>query len=111
MLISEAEAWHATCIKEAKAKCTSIIAEVENCCSVTIRKVESCGTKQACSIQQSHAKGMQHLETEAIGEEEKDHLSFLATCGAALQASHPKDCGVLMTPFTCSWKMCPCLLY
>ena len=36
---------------------------------------------------------------EAIGEEGKDHLSFLAACGAALWASHPKDCGVLVNPF------------
>ena len=72
MLISEAEAWHAICIKEAEANSTSIIAEGENCCSIVIRKAESCGTQQACSIQQSHAKGMQHLEMEAIGEKGKD---------------------------------------
>ena len=99
MLISKAEAQHATCIMEAKANCASIIAEVENCCSMMIRKAESCSVKQAHSIQQSHAKGMQHLETEAIGEEGKDCLSFLTTCGAILQASHPKDHGVLVTPF------------
>ena len=93
MLISQAEAWHATCIKEAKANCTSIIAEVENCCSMAIRKAESCSTKQACTIQQSHAKGMQHLETEAIGEEGKDCLSFLTACGTALWASPPKPMG------------------
>ena len=99
MLISEAEAQHAICIKEAKANCASIIAEVENCCSTVIRKAESSSTKQACSIQQSHAKCRQSLETEAIGEEGKDHLSFLATCGSALWASSPKDHGVLVTPF------------
>ena len=95
MLISKAEAWHATCIKEAEANCASIIAEAENCCSTVIRKVESCGTKQACSIQQSHAEGMQHLEMEAIGEEGKDHLSFLAAC----EADPLRDHGVLVTPF------------
>ena len=99
MLISEAEAWQATCIKEAEANCASIIAEAENFCSMVIRKAESHSTKQACSIQQSHAEGMQDLEMEAIGEEGKDHLSFLTTCRAALWASHPKDCGVLVTPF------------
>ena len=86
MLLSEAEAQHATCIKEAKANCASIIAEVENCCSMAIRKAESHGAKQAHSIQQSHAKGMQHLETEAIGEEEKDCLSFLTACRTAPQS-------------------------
>ena len=99
MFINEAKAGYATCIKEAKANCVFIIAEAENCCSMVIRKAESHSTRQAHSIQQSHAKGMQCLETEAIGEEGKYHLSFLATCGAALWASHPKDCGVLVTPF------------
>ena len=99
MLISEAEAWHATCIKEAEANCASVIVEAENCCSTAMRKVESHSTKQACSIQQSHTEGMQHLEMETIGEEGKDCLSFLITCGAALWASHPKDSGVLVTPF------------
>ena len=98
MLINEAEAQYAACIKEAKANYVSIIAEAENCCSMAIWKAESSGTKQACSIQQSHGKGMQCLETEAIGEEGKDNLSFLTTCGAALWASHPKDCGVMVTP-------------
>ena len=36
---------------------------------------------------------------EAIGEEWKDCLSFLAAYGAALLASCPKDCRVLVTPF------------
>ena len=97
-LISKAEAWYATCIKKAEANCASIIAEVVNCCSMVIRKAESFGAKQAHSIQQSNAKGMQHLEMVAIGEEGKDWLSFLATCGAALWASCPKDHGVLVTP-------------
>ena len=99
MLISEAEAWYTTCTKEAEANCASIKAEAGNSCSMAIRKVESHSAKQAHSIQQSHAKGMQHLEMEAIGEEGKDHLSFLTACGAALWASHPKDHGVLVTPF------------
>ena len=97
-LISEAEAWHATCIREAKANCASTIAEVEGCCSTSIRKAESHGAKEACIIQLSHAKGMQCLETEAIEEEGKDHLSFLATCGTALQAIPPEAHGMLMTP-------------
>ena len=95
-LISKAEAWHTTCIKEAKANCASTIAEAENCCSVAIRKVESHGAKQAHSIQQSHAEGMHHPEMGAIGEEGKDHLSFLATCGAAPQS--PWDSGESLSP-------------
>ena len=93
MLISKAEAQHTTCIKEAEANYASIIAEVENCCFTAIRKAESHGTKHAHSIQQSHAEGMQCLEMEAIGEEGKDHLSFLAACWAALQASPQRPWG------------------
>ena len=93
MLISQAEALHTTCIKEAKANCASIIAEAENCCSMAIRKAESCSARQAHSIQQSHAKGMQCLEMEAIEEEGKDHLSILTTCGTAIWASPPKRMG------------------
>ena len=96
MLISEAETQHAICIKGAKANCTSIIAEAENCCSTAIRKAEFCGTQQAHSIQQSHTKGMQHLDTEDIGEEGKDHLSFLTTCGAAPQ--RPRSSGDPLPP-------------
>ena len=93
MLISEAEAQHATCISEAKAKCASTIAEVENYCSMAIRKAESHSTKQACSIQQSYAEGIQHLEMEAIEEEGKDCLYFLVVCRTAIQASPPKPMG------------------
>ena len=60
---------------------------------------DSHSTKQSHSIQQSHAEGMQHLEMEAIGQEGKDYLSFFAASRAALWVSHPKDCGVLVTPF------------
>ena len=97
-LIREAEAQHATCIREAEANCTSTIAETENCCSTAIRKVETHCVKQACSIQLSHDEGMQHLETEAIEEEGKDCLSFLAACGTVLQACLPEAHGVLMAP-------------
>ena len=94
MLISETEAWDATCIKEAKANCAFIIAEVENCCSTVIRKAESLGTKQAHSIQQSHAEGMQHFEMEVIGEEGKDCLTLLATSrGQPFGPATPKTMG------------------
>ena len=98
-LISEAEAQHATCIRQAEANCASTIVEAEGCCSMAIRKAESHGAKQAHLIQLSHVEGMQCLEMEAIEEEGKDHLSFLAACGTALQSSPPEAHGVLMTPF------------
>ena len=111
MLISEAEAWHATCIREAEANCASTIAEVEGCCSTAVRKAESHCAKQAHSIQLLHAKGMQCLEMESIEEEGKDCLSFLTFCGTALQACPPEAHGVLMAPSTCSWGMCLWPLY
>ena len=77
-LIREAEAQHATCIREAEVNCTSIITEAEDCCTMALRKAESHCAKQACSIQLLHAEGMQHLEMQAIEEEWKNHLSFLA---------------------------------
>ena len=50
------------------------------------------------SIQQSHTEDMQHLEMDAMEEEGRDHLSFLATCGKALQACPQEVHGVLMGP-------------
>ena len=88
-LISEAEVWHATCLKGIKDKCSLALAEAENCCSRTIREAESNCTSRTCSTQQSHAKDIQHLEAEAIEEEGKDCLIFLTTCCAALRASPP----------------------
>ena len=41
---------------------------------------------------------MQHLEREAMEEEEGDCLSFLAVCGAALQVCPLETHGVLMCP-------------
>ena len=46
----------------------------------------------------SHLKSELYLETETIGEEGKDCLCFLATCGTVLWAS-PKAHGVLVTSF------------
>ena len=97
-LIREAEAQHTTCIREAKANCVYTITEVEGCCYTAIRKAESSCANQACSIQLMHAKGMQCLEMEAIEEEGKDHLSFLATCGTALQACTTKPGGYWWSP-------------
>ena len=50
------------------------------------------------AIQQSHSNSMQCLEREAMEEEERGHLSFLATCGVALQACPPEAHGVLLCP-------------
>ena len=96
MIISKAEVWHATCIKEAEANCACTITEAENCCSTAIREAGSQGASQACSIQQLHAKDIQHLEVEAIKEERRD---CLAACSTALRASPPKAHGIIVTPF------------
>ena len=52
----------------------------------------------AHSIPQSHADDKQCLEMEAMEEEGRDHLSFVATCGVALQVCPPEAHGVLMYP-------------
>ena len=80
-------------IREAKACCGAVIMEAEACCTTDIREVEACCADHACSIQQLHSDSMQHLEREAMEEEERDHLSFLATCGVALQACPQKPVG------------------
>ena len=71
-------------IKEAKAICTCSIQEADTLCSMAIREAEAWGTFQAGSLQQLHAKTIQHLEEEAIEEESKGQLNFLSTCQAAL---------------------------
>ena len=78
--------------------CVATVREVESHCMVEIREAESYSVAQACSMQQSHLEGMQHLETDALGEEGRDHLSFLSACGAALQACPPNAFGILMYP-------------
>ena len=98
-LISKAKIQHTTCIKEAEANCAHALAEAENCCSTAIRESESQGALQAHSIQQSHAKDIQHLEAEAIEEEKKECLTFLITCGTTLRASPPEAHGIKVTPF------------
>ena len=98
-LISKAKVQHAACIKEAEANWAHTLAEAENHCPTAIMEAESQGTSQACSIQQSHAKDIQHLETEAIEEEKRDHLTFLSTCGTALRVSPPEAHGIMTTPF------------
>ena len=57
------------------------------------------GASQAHSIQQSHAKDIQCLEAEAIEEERRDCLTFLATCSTALRASPPQAHGIMVTSF------------
>ena len=45
------------------------------------------GASQADSLQWLHAKSLQHLEEQAIEEENKSQLNFLSTCQTALWAS------------------------
>ena len=99
MQISEPEIQHTTCIKEPEANCTHTLAEEENCCLTAIREAESQGASQAHLIQQSHAKDIQSLEAEAIEEEKRECLTFLATCSTALRDGPPKVHGIMVTPF------------
>ena len=96
--IREAEACHTTLVREVEDNCATIVVEAEVCCTADIRKAESHCIEKAHSIQQLQAENMQHLKMDTIEEEGRDHLSFLATCGAALQACPPETCGVLMGP-------------
>ena len=97
--IKEAKALCAHSIREAEANCAHSIKEAEALCSTAIREAEAWGTSQASSIQQSHAKGIQHLEEEAIEEESKGQLNFLSTCQAALKASPLESCGILLASY------------
>ena len=65
-------------IKEAKAICSHSIQEAETLYSTAIREAEAWGTSQAGSLQQLHAKTIQHLEEEAIEEKSKGELNFLS---------------------------------
>ena len=82
-LVREAEAHHTTIIREAEDDCATIVAEAH--CTTNIRKAECHCMEKAHSIQQSHAEDMQHLEIDTMEEEGRDHLSFQAACGGALQ--------------------------
>ena len=97
--IREPETTCAHSIREAKTTCAHSIKEAEACCSTAIREAEAWGAPQTSSIQQSHAKGIQHLEEEAIEEESKGQLNFLSTCQAALEASPLESCGVLLASY------------
>ena len=85
-------------IREAKVHCMVTVREAESHCAVEIRRAESYSMAQAHSIQQSHSEGMQHLKTDALEEEGRDHLSFLTACRAALQACPLNALGGLMYP-------------
>ena len=86
-------------IKEAKTHCPHSIKEAEAHCSLAIQEVESWGATQACSIQQSHAKDIQHLKEESLEEERRDQINFLSACQAALKASPPKSHGILIASY------------
>ena len=97
--IKEAKALCAHSTREAEANHAHSIKEAEACCSTAIREAETWGASQASSIQQSHARGIQHLEEEAVEEEIKGQLNFLSTCQAALEASPLKSCGMLIASY------------
>ena len=97
--IKEAKSLCTHSIREAEANCAHSIKEAEASCPTAIREAEALGASQASSIQQSHAKGIQHLEEEASKEESKGQLNFLSTCQATLEASPLKSCSVLLASY------------
>ena len=86
-------------IKEAKPVCAHSTQGATTFCSTTIKEVEAQGASQADSLQWLHAKSIQCLEEQAIEKESKGQLDFLSTCQAALQASPPELCSVLVTSY------------
>ena len=94
--IKEAKALCARSIREAEANCAYSIQEAEALCSTAIREAETWEVSRASSIQQSHAKNVWHFEEGAIEEESKCQLNFLSACQAALEASPPGSCGMLI---------------
>ena len=92
----EAKALCAHSIREADANCAHSIKEAEVLCStaIRIREAEIQRASQASSIQQSHAKGIQHLEEDAIEGKSKGQLNFLSTCQATRKP-------VLSNPVVC----------
>ena len=72
----EAKTFCSTTIKEAKATCTHSIQEAKTLCSMAVRDAETQGPSQADSLHQSNTKSIQHLEEQAIEEENKSQLDF-----------------------------------
>ena len=97
--IKEAKPLCTCSIREAETNCAHSIKDAEACCSTAIREAEALEASQACSIQQSHAKGIQCLEEEAIKEESKGQLNFLSVCQAALEASPLESCSMLLASY------------
>ena len=97
--IKEAKALCTHSIREADANCGHSIKEAEAHCSTAIREAETRRASQASSIQQSHVKGIQHLEEEDIEEESKGQLNFLSASQAALETSPLESCGVLIASY------------
>ena len=86
-------------LESIKAQCNCSIKEAEAHCSLAIQEVESWGAVQPCSIQQSHAEDIQCLEEESLEEQRRGQLNFLPTCQAAINASPPESCGLLIVPY------------
>ena len=98
MVLHQNNSKTAESVKETKAICAHSVWEAKTHCSIAIREAEAQGASQAGSLQQSHAKIIQHL-AEAIEEESKGQLNFLSTCQATLQASPPKFHGTLVASY------------
>ena len=86
-------------IKEAKAICAHSIQEAKTLCSTAIREAEAQGASEAGSLQQLHAKTIQHLEAEPIKEESKGQLNFFSACQTSLWSSPPELCGMLVASY------------
>ena len=66
---------------------------------MAIRDAETWGASQAGSLQLLHAKSIQHLEEQAIEEENKSQLDFLSACQTAIWASPAELCSMLVASY------------
>ena len=76
--IKEAKALCGCSISKAETDCAHSIKEAKAHCSTAIKEGEVLGASQASCIQQSHVKAIQHLEEEAVKEDNKGQLNFLS---------------------------------
>ena len=75
-------------IKEVKATCACTLSGKPKPFAPWPSGMQRSGEpSQADSLQQRHAKSIQHLEEQVIQEEGKSQLDFLSTCQATIQAS------------------------
>ena len=86
------------------------IQEAKTFCSMAIRDTEVWGASQAGALQQSYGKSLQHLEEQAIEEENRSQLDFLSTCQTTLWAIPVELHGMLVVSYQVQMGQVPMFL-